>query len=50
MHRDWRFWTGALLMAAALAVFIFIGGVASVPWSRLLSPEVLLLCDCSHRE
>ena len=34
MHRDWRFWTGALLMAAALAAFIFIGGVAAVPWVR----------------
>jgi hypothetical protein len=34
MHRDWRFWTGALLMAAALAAFMFIGGVASVPWAR----------------
>jgi hypothetical protein len=31
MHRDWRFWIGALLMAAALAVYVLSGDLASVP-------------------
>ena len=25
MHRDWRFWFGALLMAAALAIYVLSG-------------------------
>ena len=31
MHRDWRFWLGALLMAAALAVFVLSGDLAWLP-------------------
>jgi len=28
MHRDWRFWIGALLMGAALAVYVLSGDLA----------------------
>ena len=31
MHRDWRFWFGALLMAAALAVYVLGGDLAWLP-------------------
>jgi len=31
MHRDWRFWFGALLMAAALAVYVLSGDLAWLP-------------------
>ena len=31
MHRDWRFWVGALLMAAALCVYVLSGDLAWVP-------------------
>ena len=31
MHRDWRFWVGALLMAGALAVYVLSGDLAWVP-------------------
>ena len=31
MHRDWRFWVGAILMAAALSVYVFSGDLAWVP-------------------
>jgi hypothetical protein len=31
MHRDWRFWAGALLMAAALAIYILSGDLAWIP-------------------
>ena len=31
MHRDWRFWIGALLMGAALAVYVLSGDLAWVP-------------------
>jgi hypothetical protein len=31
MHRDWRFWIGAIFMAAALAVYIFSENLAWVP-------------------
>ena len=31
MHRDWRFWVGALFMAAALAIYVFSGDLAWVP-------------------
>jgi len=34
MHRDWRFWIGAVLMAAALAVFVLIGGLAGAPFGH----------------
>jgi hypothetical protein len=31
MHRDWRFWVGAILMGAALAIFVLSGDLAWVP-------------------
>jgi hypothetical protein len=31
MHRDWRFWLGALLMGTALAVYVMSGDLAWVP-------------------
>ena len=31
MHRDWRFWVGAILMAAALSVYVLSGDLAWVP-------------------
>lgn len=31
MHRDWRFWVGALLMAAALSIYALSGDLAWVP-------------------
>jgi fructose-bisphosphate aldolase class I len=31
MHRDWRFWVGAVLMAAALSVYVLSGDLAWVP-------------------
>lgn len=31
MHRDWRFWVGALLMAGAIAVYVLTGDLAWVP-------------------
>jgi len=34
MHRDWRFWIGALLMSAALAIYVLSGDLAWVPWGR----------------
>jgi len=34
MHRDWRFWVGAFLMATALTVYVLSGDLAWVPWSR----------------
>ncbi len=34
MHRDWRFWIGAVFMAAALAIFVMSGDLAWVPWHR----------------
>ncbi len=34
MHRDWRFWVGALFMAAALAIYVLSGDLAWVPWGR----------------
>jgi hypothetical protein len=32
MHRDKRFWIGALFMAAALAIFVLSINLAWVPW------------------
>jgi hypothetical protein len=34
MHRDWRFWVGALFMAAALAIYVLSGDLAWVPRGR----------------
>jgi hypothetical protein len=31
MHRDWRFWVCALLMAAALAIYVLSGDLAWIP-------------------
>jgi hypothetical protein len=31
MHRDWRFWIGAVCMAAALAIYVLSGDLAWVP-------------------
>jgi hypothetical protein len=31
MHRDWRFWAGAILMAGALAIYILSGDLAWIP-------------------
>jgi hypothetical protein len=36
MHRDWRFWVGALLMAAALSVYVLSGDLAWVPHGHRL--------------
>jgi hypothetical protein len=30
MHRDWRFWIGAVFMAAALAIYVLSGDLAWV--------------------
>ncbi len=34
MHRDWRFWVGVILMAAALAIYVLSGDLAWVPRSH----------------
>jgi hypothetical protein len=31
MHRDWRFWVGAIFMAAALAIYVLSGDLAWIP-------------------
>jgi hypothetical protein len=31
MHRDWRFWVGAVFMFVALAVYVLSGDLAFVP-------------------
>jgi hypothetical protein len=31
MHLDWRFWVGAILMAAAIAIYVMSGDLAWVP-------------------
>jgi hypothetical protein len=31
MHRDWRFWVCAFLMAVALAIFIMSGDLSLIP-------------------
>jgi hypothetical protein len=31
MHRDWRFWVGALFMAGALAIYILSENLSRVP-------------------
>jgi hypothetical protein len=33
MHRDWRFWVGAVFMASALAIYVLSGDLAWVPSS-----------------
>lgn len=34
MHRDWRFWVGALFMAAAVAIYVLTGDLSWVPRSQ----------------
>lgn len=34
MHRDWRFWVGALLMSAAISVYVLSGNLAWIPSGR----------------
>jgi hypothetical protein len=31
MHRDWRFWVGAVLMITAIAIYVLSGDLAWVP-------------------
>jgi hypothetical protein len=31
MHRDWRFWVGAVFMAAALAIYVSSGDLSWIP-------------------
>ena len=31
MHRDWRFWVGALLMFGAISIYVLSGDLAWVP-------------------
>jgi len=31
MHRDWRFWVGAVFMVMAIAIYILSGDLAWVP-------------------
>jgi hypothetical protein len=31
MHRDWRFWVGALFMFAAIGIYVMSGDLAWVP-------------------
>jgi hypothetical protein len=34
MHRDWRFWVGALFMFAALAIYELSGDLAWIPRAK----------------
>jgi hypothetical protein len=34
MHQDWRFWVGAVLMMAAIAIYVMSGDLAWVPWNH----------------
>jgi hypothetical protein len=34
MHRDWRFWVCALLMFAAISVYVLSGNLAWIPSGR----------------
>lgn len=31
MHRDWRFWVGAVVMFAAISIYVLTGDLAWVP-------------------
>jgi len=31
MHRDWRFWIGAVLMLAAIGIYVMSGDLAWIP-------------------
>ncbi|MGD0733538.1 MAG: hypothetical protein ABR976_00260 [Terracidiphilus sp.] len=41
MHRDWRFWVGALLMFAALAIYILSGDLSWLPRSQPQQPAAI---------
>jgi hypothetical protein len=32
MHHDWRFWVGAVLLFAAIAIYVLTGDLSWVPW------------------
>jgi hypothetical protein len=34
MHLDWRFWVGAILMSAAIAIYVLSGDLAFIPRSQ----------------
>lgn len=34
MHRDWRFWMGALFMLTALGIYVMSGDLAWIPRSQ----------------
>jgi hypothetical protein len=38
MHLDWRFWVGALFMAAAIAIYVLSGDLAWIPHSQPRPP------------
>jgi hypothetical protein len=38
MHRDWRFWVGAVFMFAALAIYVLSGDLAWVPRGQPRQP------------
>jgi hypothetical protein len=38
MHRDWRFWVGAVLMSGAIAIYVLSGDLAWVPHSQSHQP------------
>jgi hypothetical protein len=35
MHRDWRFWIGAVIMFAAIAIYVLSGDLTWVPRGRM---------------
>jgi hypothetical protein len=41
MHRDWRFWVGAVLMFGALAIYILTGDLSWVPRSHPNHPQAV---------
>jgi hypothetical protein len=45
MHRDWRFWVGAVFMAAALAIYVLSGDLAWIPYSQPRHPVAAATTD-----
>jgi len=41
MHRDWRFWVGALFMFAALAIYVLTGDLSWIPRSQPQHPAAI---------
>jgi hypothetical protein len=35
MHRDWRFWIGAILLSAAIAIYVLSGDLAWIPRGQI---------------